>query len=629
MATNLNVTELDFDQIKENIKNFMKSQSQFNDYDFEGSGLNVLMDILAYNTHYNAMLAHFALNESFLDSAQIRGNVVSRASLLGYVPRSILAPRATVKLVVDVSNYDGVLPASLVIERGTKFNTLVDGVSYTFSTLESYTAVRTETTTAIPNVEVGTKQFIFPEVQLGQGVFRFLSYRVDNDIENQKFQISDTNADTSSLRVRIQNNQESNSYDSYSIFTTLQEVNSGSQVYHLQENSSGYYQIFFGDGIIGKKPVNDNIVTIDYLVTDGQAANGANAFTLTTDFPVLEGNGLTHTTTTTTAATGGTNPETTESIRFNAPITFQAQDRAVTAQDYAAIIQRNFANIESISTWGGEDQIVPDYGKAYVSIKPLIGNTLSDAEKAQIKDILTNKNIVSIRPELVDPEFTNLELDVIFKYNPALTSRSESALESLVTDTILNYNFNQLNKFDGVFRHSELLSLVDNCDPAITSSTIRPFMFKTITPSTVQANNAFTLSFTNSFFIKKGKEYSISSTPFLINGVEHFFGDREILDSDNRVIHVYKIENSVDVVVVPDAGLIDVNNGIITLNNFATDDTTDIRVTIVPNSLDLAPKRNQIINIEASRIIASGSIDQIAYSGPSGTIDYSTTDRMR
>jgi hypothetical protein len=620
MASNLNVTELDFDQIKENLKSFMKSQSQFKDYDFDGSGLNVLMDVLAYNTHYNAMLAHFALNEAFLDSAQIRGNVVSRAGLLGYTPRSVLAPRAIVKLVVDVSAYQGTIPSVLVIERGTKFNSVVDGVAYTFSSLQSQTAILVE--------EGSTKTYTFDEITIGQGKFRYLSYRVDNEIENQKFQISDSNADTSSLRVRIQENQDSNAFDSYVKFTTLQEINSLSQVYHLQENSSGFFQIYFGDGIIGRKPVNDNIINLDYLVTDGEAANGANTFTLTTDFPTLTGN-VNTSVTTINVASGGTAPETTESIRFNAPITFQAQDRAVTAQDYAAIIQRNFANIESISTWGGEDNVIPDYGKAYLSIKPLIGNTLSISEKEEIISILSSKNTVSITPEILDPEFTNIELDVIFKYNPALTSRTRQAIESLVTDTILDYNFNQLNKFDGVFRHSELLTLVDNADPAITSSTIRPFMYKNITASIVKADNTFTLTFAGKFFVKRGKEFSINSTAFKIGGVDHFFGDLEIEGSNNRKVIVYKIVNSQTQIVVSDAGLINTLDGVITLNNFVVDQPTEIRITISPDSLDIAPKRNQIINIEASRIIASGSIDQIAYSGPSGTLEYTTTSRLR
>ena len=617
MATNLNVSELDFDQIKNNLKNFMKSQSQFQDYDFDGSGLNVLMDILAYNTHYNAMLAHFSLNEAFLDSAQIRGNVVSRAGLLGYVPRSVLSPRATIELVVDASTSDSAnLPTSLVLERGTKFTTIVDGISFTYSTLESQTAIIST-----------SKTFTFSDLQLAEGTVRSLSYRVDNDIENQKFQISDKDADTSSLRVRVQNNQESQQYDSYRQFVTLQGVSSDTQVYHLQENSSGFYQIFFGDGVIGKKPVNDNIITLDYLITKGTSSNGANTFSLVSAFPTLSE--PTITVKTIINANGGTAPETTESIRFNAPITFQAQDRAVTAQDYTAIIQKNFANIESISTWGGEDNIIPDYGKAYISIKPLIGTALTANEKEEIRSIVKAKNIVSINTEIVDPEFTNLELDVIFKYNPSLTSRSKSALESLVKDVVLDYNFNQLNKFDGVFRHSELLTLIDSSDPAITSTTLRPFLFKTITPSVAATNNNFNLTFAGAFFTQKGIAFNMSSTAFKIGGVDHFFGDIEIVGSSNRTIMIYKIVNSENVVTLGNIGLINTETGIVTLNGFAPDDTTPIRITFTPKSLDIAPKRNQIINIEAGRILTTGAIDNIAYSGPSGAIDYTTTDRMR
>ena len=621
MASNLNVTELDFDQIKQNLKNFMKSQSQFADYDFDGSGLSVLMDILAYNTHYNAMLAHFALNESFLDSAQIRGNVVSRAGLLGYVPRSILAPQATITVTIDVSNATNTnLPTSLVLERGTRFKTIVDGVTYTYSTLNSNTAILT-TVGAV-------KTFVFSNIGIAQGIIRSLSYRVDNDIENQKFQVSDKDADSSSLRVRVQENQGSTSFDSYQQFTTLQEVGSTSQVYHLQENSSGFYQIFFGDGIIGKKPVNDNIVTLDYLTTEGTASNGATSFDLITGFSTLTN--YQTTITTINNASGGTDAETTESIRYNAPITFQAQDRAVTSQDYGAIIQRNFANIESISTWGGEDQIIPDYGKAYISIKPLIGTALTVDEKISVKDILTSKNIVSITPEIVDPEFTEVEVDVLFKYNPALTSRSSSAVESLVKDTVLDYNFNQLNKFDGVFRHSELLGLIDNSDPAITSTTVRPYMFKSVSASNVKANNNFTLTFVGTFFLQEGTNFNIASSAFQVGGVEHFFGDIAVLDSkDTRRIVVYKVVDSKNIITVPDAGLIDASTGIITLNNFNPDEATNIRLTIAPKSLDLAPKRNQIINIDASRIFVTGSIDNIAYSGPSGAIEYSTNSRLR
>jgi len=625
MASNLNVSELDFDQIKDNLKNFMKSQSQFKDYDFDGSGLSVLLDILAYNTHYNAMLAHFALNEAFLDSAQIRGNVVSRAGLLGYVPRSVLAPRASVNLIVDVTNNDSInLPTTLVLERGTKFTTTVDGVAYTFSSLESQSAIRDD----IIEGGVTRKIFNFESVPIAEGTIRSLSYRVDNDIQNQKFQISDADADTSSLRVRVQNNQQSERFDTYQLFTTLQDVVSDTQVYHLQENSSGFYQIFFGDGIIGKKPVNDNIVTLDYLVTQGIAANGANTFDLVTAFPTLNEPEIT--VITLTKANGGSVAETTESIRFNAPITFQAQDRAVTSQDYTAIIQKNFANIESISTWGGEDNLIPDFGKAYISIKPLIGDALTQNEKQEIKAIVKSKNIVSITPEIVDPEFTNLEIDVFFKFNPSLTSRSKSALEALVKDVVLDYNFNQLNRFDGVFRHSELLSLVDNADAAIVSSTIRPFLSKTITPSVSRVKNDFNLTFTGSFFIQGGGAYNINSTPFKLNGIDHYFGDIAVEGSTSiRQVVIYKIVNNENIIVRGNVGTINGDLGTVSLNDFGPDDTTPITITLTPNSLDIAPKRNQIINIDSSKIKSKGSIDTIAYSGSAGTISYTTTTRMR
>ena len=363
------------------------------------------------------------------------------------------------------------------------------------------------------------------------------------------------------------------------------------------------------------------------MVTQGIAANGANVFDLVTAFPTLNEPDIT--VTTVINANGGTSAETTESIRFNAPITFQAQDRAVTSQDYSAIIQKGFANIESISTWGGEDNIIPDYGKAYISIKPLIGDALTATEKEEVKGIIKKKNIVSITPELIDPEFTNVELDVIFKYNPSLTSRPKSALESLVKDVVNDYNFNQLNRFDGVFRHSELLGLVDNADPAITSSTIRPFLFQTITPSVSRVKNNFTLTFAGTFFIQKGKAFNLSSSAFKFNGVDHFFGDTEIPDSNDRTVVIYKVVNNENIIVNGNVGLINSNSGIITLNNFGPDDTTPIRITIAPNSLDIAPKRNQIVNIESSKVNTTASVDNIAYSGSSGTINYATTTRMR
>ncbi len=621
MATNLKVTELDFADIKENLKNFLKQQSEFNDYDFDGSGMSVLLDVLAYNTHYNAMNAHFALNEAFLDSAQIRGNVVTRAKLLGYVPRSILSPRATVTITVDVSGESGTIPTTLTLPRGTKLKTLIGGEEFQYVVLANHTA---------PLV---SNQFVFSNITICEGSFREIKYRVDNDIENQKFQLSDDNADTSTLRVRVQENEESSAFDIYTKFENLSTVNEETKTYYLQQNSNEYFEIYFGDGVTGFKPTNNNIVTLDYVITKGDESNGAgDAVNSLVGFSAVDNVGgfSTITIQTNTLSSGGVEEETSESIRFNAPLTFTSQNRAVTADDYAAIIKKSFANIDSISTWGGEDQDPPEYGSAYIAIKPLTSATLTTEEKARITGtILKGKNVVSITPEIVDPNFTNLELDVFFKFNPNLTDRSPTDLQTVVRDTIKDYNFNNLNKFDGVFRHSELLRKIDNADPSILNSTVRPRMFQNITPVNNALNN-FDLVFTSPFFQSgDSTSFVLNSTAFKINSEDCFFGDVPIAGSTSRQVIVYKKVAGENVTVISNAGTVDVPNGKIKLNSFQPDTTDAIRLTLTPNSLDLAPKRDQLLNIDDTRVTITPEIDTIAVSGSTGSINYTTTSRFK
>jgi len=621
MATNLNVTELDFDQIKKNLKNYLKTQSAFNSHDFEGSGLSSLLDVLAYNTHYNAMTAHFALNEAFLDSAQIRGNIVTRAKLLGYIPRSVLAPRATITITVDVSTESGVIPSTLTLPRGAKLTTQVDGRNYRYVVLNEQAAV----------ISGDGNTFTFDNVIIVEGTRKKLLYRVDNDIENQKYQISDEDADTSTLRVLIQANEQSSSYDNYTQFESLLNVNSSSRVFYLQENSNEYFEVYFGDGVTGKKPLNNNIVTLDYVFTNGEESNGANVFSMVDNIGGYSNVAVT----TLVKSQGGTEKETNESIRFNAPLTFTSQNRAVTSDDYRAIIKKEFTNINSISTWGGEDNYPADYGAVYISIKPLVNEVLTQNEKTEIMNtILKGKSVVSITPVIVDPNFTYLELDVSFKYNPNLTDRSSVELTAVVRDTVSDYNFNELNKFDGVFRHSQILKAIDNADPSIQNSNVRPYMFMNITPNKLaaQKDNNFDLQFTAPFFNSgSSTNFIISSTMWKYGGEEVFFGDIPIDGSTNRQVIVYKVVNSVNVTVINDAGLIDVTAGTITLNNFVPDNDSVnvIRITVVPDSLDLAPKRDQLIAIDPLRVQITPSIDTISVAGSSGTINYTTTSRLR
>ena len=617
MATNLNVTELDFDQIKDNLKNYLKQQSEFNDYNFEGSGLSTLLDVLAYNTHYNAVAAHYSLNEAFLDSAQIRGNVVTRAKLLGYVPRSVLAPKATIKLVVDNSAGPS-FPTTLTLPRGTKLTTTVQGETY------QYVVVNSQTVTGS-----ATQQFTFDAVEIAEGTYKSLLYRVDNDIESQKFQISDSDVDTSTLRVRVQENEEALTYDIYSRFESLLNVDSASQIHYLQENTNGKYEVYFGDGVIGKKPINNNIVTLDYIYTHGDESNGASTFTLSSTLGGLVN--ANYTVTTVTPSAGGADRESMESIRFNAPLTFTAQNRAVTSDDYRAIILKSFSNVSSISTWGGEDNDPIDFGKVYVAIKPLTGATLTAAEKLTIKDtVLKGKNIVSITPEIVDPNFTNLELDVFFKYNPNLTDRTNVELQGVVRDTISDYNFNNLNKFDGVFRYSQILKAIDSSDRSILNSTIRPYMFQTISAKTTATQNNFILTYASGIFESGSeKEFILNSTAFKIGGVDHYLGDKVVTGSANRTVIVYKIVEGSNITVINNAGSIEASTGRVIINNFAVDTNTDIKVTVIPNSLDIAPKRDQLLNIDQTYVSISAEVDTISTAGASGSIDYTTNSRLR
>lgn len=632
MATNLNVTELDFDEIKQNLKNYLKQQSEFNDYDFDGSGLSVLLDVLSYNTHYNAMNAHYSLNEAFLDSAQIRGNVVTRAKLLGYVPRSTLSPRATVNIVVDVLNAQGTKPTTLELPRGTKLTTLVDGGEFQYVVLNTQQA---DLVTATSGAQITSQTYTFNNVVIAEGSIRELKYRVDNDIENQKFQLSDSNADTSTLRVRVQENEESTGFDIYTKFESLKNVNSDTKVYFVQENSSGYFEIHFGDGITGYKPTNNNIVTLDYVITDGKESNGASGFDMVDNI----GGFTTISVTTVSNASGGSEKETAESIRFNAPLTFATQNRAVTSEDYGAIIKKEFSNVDSIATWGGEDNDPPDYGRVYISIKPLLSEKLTEDEKSDITGtILKGKNVVSITPQIVDPSFTYLELDVFFKYNPNLTDRSSVELQTVVRDTISDYSFNNLNKFDGVFRHSQLLRNIDNSDPAILNSVVRPRMFKNITPTvnasgTVVSQN-HTLDFVEPLFHVDGQtKHVMTSSAFKLAGqgdVEFFLGDQPISgNSLERRVIVYKVVNNVRVVQVNDAGTMTMASGKITLHSFTPADTSVIRITVVPDSLDLAPTRNQLIDIDNNYVKITPEIDTISVGGSSGSIAYTTTSRMK
>ena len=611
-----NVTELDFDNIKASIKDHFRSKTQYNDWDFDGSGLSTLLDILAYNTHYNAMVAHFSLNEAFLDSSQIRGNVVSHAKLLGYTPKSTTAPTAILNLVVTPGLNP---PASLEVLRGTRFTTSIDGTAYPFVVISTVEAGLVSGTYSFSTANSPQNP-----VYIKQGVLKRMMYRVDNAIENQKFEIPEANVDTSTLRVRVKENESSTQYETYTKFSTLSGVTSASTIYFTQENSSGKFEIYFGDGYIGKKPGSNNIVEIEYVYTDGTFANGASVF-----IPADTIGGYSNISVTTSAnASGGAAQETIESIRYNAPLTFVSQNRAVTADDYKAIISKEFGAIDSIAVWGGEDAIEPDFGKVFISIKPTGKDLLSDAEKQQILNvILSGKNVVSIRPFIVDPEYTYITLEVDFKYNPNLTDRSRIELQGLVRDTIQQYADDNLQKFDGVFRYSRLLKTIDSSDPAILNSDARVYMYKYAVPRSV-GTNYFDLQFSSPIYQTSSSSQVLSSTVFKIGGIDHILSDLPKGTTTDRIVYLYRYVGGVKTSIRA-VGTIYATTGQVVINGVQPDTTDPIRITVVPNSNDLAPKRNQLLDIDLVYSQVIGDIDTIAVGGSAGAVSYTTPSRHR
>lgn len=611
----LNVADMDFDQIKQNLIQYLSEDDVLKDTNFEGSAANTLLDALVYITHMNAVNANMALNETFLDSAQLRQSVVSHAKLLGYTPRSSYAPVAYVNVLMNnptnVTNNDGdYVPMTMM--RGTTFNTLIDGKTYKFVNEFTQTITRNS-----------DGDYLFENVKLIQGQFKTTRYVYDED-SSEKYVIPYDNVVTSTMTVRVQQSSTYNEVNDYVLSTDVSAVGPDTNVYFLQEGQDGLYEIYFGDGIIGNKPINGNIIIIEYAVTDGPDANGASKFSLS---DIIQGNSDA-TVTTISKATGGAEREDIASIKFNAPLGYVSQNRAVTPDDYKSIIQSNYSNIEAISVWGGEDNDPPDYGKVYISIKPRDAEFLTQSDKEMIiGQYLKPKNVVSITPTIVDPSYTYIYLEVFFKYNPNLTNQSRDALAILVREALRAYNNNELKRFDGVFRHSNVLSVIDDADPSIINSTARVKMKKRFVP-TLNTERRYDLQFSSPFYATSSNEQIMRTTEFTY--LDRQCTLRDTLTTDGtRVVQVVTGSGSSQRVLNSDVGYLDEENGVIVLTGFNLSAFVGsyIEITVSPESNDLAPRRNELLNILVDDCPISGEVDTMITGGTSAGIDYTTTSR--
>jgi len=611
----LKVSEMDFDTIKADLKTFMKEQDTFQDYNFEGSALSSLLDVMAYVTHYNAINANFAINETFLDSARLRPSVVSHAKMLGYTPRSSYP--AVAYIDVKVNNPTGVLSDDstylpLTMTKGTVFTSTIDGVSYKFVNDQ------TLTTTIDANGE-----YIFSNVRILQGSYKNTEYIFDRD-SAEAYIIPFTNAVTSELTVKVQASATNSTTETYESVVNVTEVTATSKVYFLEESRTGAYEVKFGDGVLGQRLDNGNIIQLETLVTDNDAANGAAVFALS---GTIQGN-TNVTLTVNQKAQGGSTKEDVESIKFNAPLSFVSQNRAVTPDDYKTIIQNNYANIDAITVWGGEDNDPPDYGKVYISIKPKDAEVVTEADKTLIiSQYLKPKNVVSITPEIVDPKYTYIYLDVFFKYNPNVTALSSDALEEQAREVIRTYNNDQLKRFDGVFRYSNVISQIDASNVAILNSIVRVKMKKRIVPTST-AETKYDVIFSSPIYNTQSNEQIIKSSEFVHKGNTGCTLRDRVNDDGERRLQIVKGSGLTESVIENNAGTIDVTSGKLSFTASIDSFTgTYIEITADPDSNDLAPKRNELLTILVDECILSGEVDTMITGGTSAGVNYSTTAR--
>ena len=500
MATKLEISELDFDGIKENLKTFLSQQDEFRDYDFEGSGMSVLLDTLAYNTHYLGYNANMLANEMFLDSADLRASVVSKAKQVGYTPTSSTASKAVID--VTVNNASG---ASLTMTRGTSFTTAVNGTNYSFVNNSDISI------TPIDGV------YKFSNVDISEGTYLNFKYTVNSSDTDQRFIIPNDNVDTNTLTIKVQESSSDSTTSTYTLATGIIGLESTSKVFFLQEVEGERYEVYFGDNVLGKSVADGNIVIMDYINTNRAEANGASSFTLGGTI----GGFTSATITTISNASEGSDPESISSIKYNAPREYTAQDRAVTADDYKVLVKGLYANAKSVQVYGGEDAAIPDYGKVYISINSKSGSTLTETTKASIVNSLKQYAVASVRAVIIDPETTFITLNTSFKYDSGATTKDVSTLRTNILAAITTYGNDTLENFVGVFRHSRLTESINNADPSILSNITTVKLYKFITP-TLNEGLKYTLSFNNAFYNPHSGHNSsgggvVSSTGFKIN----------------------------------------------------------------------------------------------------------------
>lgn len=604
MATTTKSADLDFNTIKNRLKDYFKSKSEFNSYDFEGAGLNNLLDVLAYNTHLNALTANFALNEAFLPTAQLRSSVLSHAAMLGYETRSRTSAKALVELSLNLTNVAG-RPVTITIPRGTEFSSSIDGTTYTFRTLEAYSARDNGS---------GSYNFLTSasslDIPIYEGIEKTKTFIVGQKDERQVYIIPDETMDRSTARVLVYDSLTSNTYTEYTPLSEAVRIDSETTYYSIHESPSGYYEVNFGDGTsFGKSPDPGQKIVVTYLSSKGPLANNGTSFLAKNQVTV---NNIQYILTATTSAesSGGADKQSIESIRQLAPIAFASQQRLVTSLDYKAIIETNFADVKEAAVWSGDENVPLDYGAVYISLnfKANVSSAVQQAVKDQIRaNYVKNLSTMSMTPKFVDPIDVFLVLNTSFNFDPALIGISSQTQESNINQFVVNYFKRNLESFNKVFRKSNLLTEIDALNKAVLNTKID--LDIQMRQEVVLADlNTFELQFPTKIMDPDDVFHRIRSDAFEYNGTVAIIKNRlnsnqlAIFDLDDRIL-------------LDNVGSYNVDTGIVNIVGFnpqrLLSGDSFIRIQITPkNESYVQPLRNYILKLETDRSSSTAIIDR-------------------
>ena len=587
------LNNLDFTEIKSTLKDYMRSQSDFTDYDFEGSALSQLLDVLAYNTYYTAFNANMVVNELFLDSATLRDNVVSLAKQLGYTPKSITSPSAELGFSVTfpVSG-----PASIKLKAGTGFVTNYDKTLYRYVTLKDI------------KVPVVNNVATFSDVLLNEGSYVLSTFTYDGSLKDQKFKIQNSAADLNTLIVRVYESAGSSVYEEYKKSDNILQVGSEDKVYFINEIDDEQYELFFGDGILGKKLTDGNVIEISYILTKGSQSNGAKSFTFSGVF--LDENDIKVSSpfsvsniVTTSNARGGSAIESIEKIKFNAPKFYGSQNRAVTSNDYSAIVRNLYPAVGDIIVFGGEDQVPPDYGKVFIAVKPTIANSLTSVTKKELSDKLKSYTVASVKPVFLDPSILFVEINSKVYFDGARTNLLPAEVAAKVSTGVNEYlKTSSTEKFNGKFRYSKFVGVIDSSDRAINSN-ITEITLRKDFYAQINASSFYEICYQNEF-LKDCDNPVVTSTGMTV--FEHPNYTSYLEDRDGKIV-LYRLDSLTgDKILLNDSvGDVDYVKGEIKLYDFTilkgTFSDNRIELRVKPSSNDVEVKREVYLDVDISK----------------------------